>query len=558
MGKAGKVCRHGATYLFPYWLHLYGLIFGIGCKSSVKANGVEKMTKDFLLPVEKATEAKDGVFAAVQKFRAKNRPALADLRLEITNGLAASALDGNAKGAARDFGADIGVRVFWGKKIVAGGFAGKSLGIKDFEGIERAAKELLGTALKRAKANSAMKEKEMRKFPKEGKGLYSESFANIPIVQKEWHSVFRKSPLETPVEEFVKRAEGLSAEISKIGGIATNSISILSFVSRKIFASSEGSLIEQTRTITEPSVYVAAKGKANETYHEWISEQKGLEALEGENSHGKSIEDFARFIAQGTVELSNAPAIKPVKDAVVVTDPWFNTLLSHEICGHPSEADRALKRETAWAGRAWWFNNVSENLFGQRVGSEEMTVISNPEIEGYGNYAFDDEGTAGRKVVNVEKGVLREFMNSRETAQILGQKPNGHMRASSAQGMPLIRMSNTYFEAGSWGAKEIIEDTRDGYYIVGEKTPSIGESRQNFNITCWKCFRIENGEIGQLYRNAGIEYDSRDLFMSIEAADDVKLFNVPNCGKGTPMQTMRVGNGGPHLRLKANITGERE
>ena len=141
---------------------------------------------------------------------------------------------------------------------------------------------------------------------------------------------------------------------------------------------------------------------------------------------------------------------------------------------------------------------------------------------------------------------------------ILKEEPNGHMRASSASMMPVIRMSNTYFEAGSWKAKELIEDTRDGYSIVGEKTPSIGESRQNFNITCWKCYRIENGEIGQLYRSAGIEYDSRDMFATIEAADDVKRFNVPNCGKGTPMQTMRVGNGGPHLRLKANITGARE
>ena len=61
-----------------------------------------------------------------------------------------------------------------------------------------------------------------------------------------------------------------------------------------------------------------------------------------------------------------------------------------------------------------------------------------------------------------------------------------------------------------------------------------------------------------MYRSAGIEYDSRDMFATIEAADDVKRVNVPNCGKGTPMQTMRVGNGGPHLRLKANITGARE
>ncbi len=516
------------------------------------------MPAEFPLPIEKATEVKDGLFSALQKFSEKNMPVLADMRLEVSNGLAAGALNGNIKGAARDYGADIGVRVFWGKKMAAGGFAGKSLGVNDFGSVGKTLNGLLAVALKRAKFNSAAKEKEMKRFPKEGRGLYSTKFADVPVVQKEWSAPYKKNPLDATVEQFVQRSERLSQEIGKIEGIATNSISIFSGLERKVFASSEGSLIEQTRAITEPSVYIAAKGKADETYHEWIAEPRGLEALEGENSHAKSLEDFAHFLAHGTVELSNAPAVKFAKDATVITDPWFNTLLSHEICGHPAEADRALKRETAWAGRAWWFNNLQENMFGKRVGSEEMNVTANPEIEGYGNFAFDDEGTAMKKTTIIGNGILKGFMNSRETSSILGQEPNGHMRASCASSMPVIRMSNVFFEPGSWKADEMIEDTKDGYYIVGEKTPSIGESRQNFNITCWKCLRIENGEIGQLYRQAGIEYDSREMFMSIEAADDLKRFNVPNCGKGTPMQTMRVGNGGPHLRIKANIMGARE
>ena len=60
----------------------------------------------------------------------------------------------------------------------------------------------------------------------------------------------------------------------------------------------------------------------------------------------------------------------------------------------------------------------------------------------------------------------------------------------------------------------------------------------------------------KLYRQGGITSDSPEFFKSVDAAaDDFKLFNLPNCGKGTPMQTMRVGNGGPHLRGKAIVTG---
>jgi len=507
-----------------------------------------------MISIEKVTEVKEELFSEMQKFSSKENPKLADFRLEVSNGLGVEALNGNIKGATKDYSAEIGVRVFAGK-IVAGGFAGKSLGQKDFENTKPILRELLEVALKRAKINSIQKEKEMKKT--EARGLYSTNFAEIPVQKKDWIKKFKTNPMDANLEDFVKRSEELSKEISKIKGVAANGIGIYSGISKKLFASSEGSLIEQTKAITEPSVYVAAKGKNNETYHEWIAEAKGLEALEGDNSHGKTLEEFANFIANGTVELSNAKTAKFEKNVTVVTNPWFNTLLSHEVCGHPLEADRALKRETNWAGRAWWYKNSKDNQIGNKVGSEEMTIVSDPTIEGYGNYLFDDEGVEAKKIINLEKGVLKEFMNSRETAHILEEKPNGHMRASGADSMPLIRMSNTYFEKGSWKKEELIEETKKGYYIVGQKTPSIGESRQNFNITCWKCYRIENGEIKELYRNAGIEANSHEFFNTIEAADDIKRFNVPNCGKGTPMQVMKLGNGGPHLRGIANLTGKR-
>ncbi len=506
--------------------------------------------------IEKATELKQDIFDAVQKFSAKQKPAMADVRFEISNGQAAYALNGNVKQAARDYGIEIGARVFAGKKMVASGFIGKSLGEKDLSKIKEITAQMLEVAFKRAKLNSIEKEKTASKMKEQARGLYSTAFAEIPVLRKEWEKEFRENPMDKDLDFYIKRCEEVSKRIGKISGVSANSIGLMAGIEKKIFTNSEGSLIEQTRAITEPSVFISAKGTNEETFHEWMSDSKGLEVLEGDNPHGKTLEEFAEYLAEGTAELANAKTAKFEKDVEIITDPWFNTLVSHEICGHPSEADRALKRETAWAGRAWWFNNMDENMFGKEVGSPEMTIVSDPTFFGYGNYGFDDEGTPAKKVVNIENGILKGFMNSRETAAILNAEPNGHMRANSAASVPLIRMSNTYFEKGTWKKEELIEETRKGYYIIGEKTPSIGESRQNFNITCWKAYRIENGEIMELYRNAGIEYDSNKFFKSIKAANDVMHFNVPNCGKGTPMQTMRLSNGGPHLKGIANLTGK--
>ena len=63
--------------------------------------------------------------------------------------------------------------------------------------------------------------------------------------------------------------------------------------------------------------------------------------------------DFALGLARGG-GARGAPVL-PTSDreVVVVTDPHYNTLVSHEIIGHPVELDRALKMETAYAGRSW-------------------------------------------------------------------------------------------------------------------------------------------------------------------------------------------------------------
>lgn len=47
--------------------------------------------------------------------------------------------------------------------------------------------------------------------------------------------------------------------------------------------------------------------------------------------------------------------------------------------------------------------------------------------------------------------------------------------------------------------------------------------------------------------------------MNVDAVgNDFAVFPIPNCGKGQPMQVMRVGNGGPTLRSRARLTGRQE
>ena len=240
----------------------------------------------------------------------------------------------------------------------------------------------------------------------------------------------------------------------------------------------------------------------------------------------------------------------------MVTDPHYNTLLSHEIIGHPVELDRGLKMEAAYAGRSWLLRGLDDHQVGKQVASPLVTAYSDPSLPGYGHYAYDHEGTPARRVVHIDRGVFRGFMNSRQTAAVFGGEPNGHWKSTEAALVPLVRMSSTVFAAGDRDPADIIGEVDRGYYLVGHKIPSIAESRENFRISARKVYEIDHGRLGRLYRDGGIMADSRDYLMKVDAVgDDFRLYPISNCGKGQPMQTKKLGNGGPTMRSRAVLTG---
>ena len=221
--------------------------------------------------------------------------------------------------------------------------------------------------------------------------------------------------------------------------------------------------------------------------------------------------DFCKKLGADAVEVAAAPPLKPPDGPVaIVTNPHFNTLLVHEVVGHPSELDRALKYETAYAGRSWFLKNMWENQLGHQIASPLVTAYSDPLMEGYGSFKYDHDGTPARRAHIIRDGVLEEFLNNRQTAATMDVEPNGSARATDSHLVPLIRMTNTVFAPGEQDPQDIISEVESGYYIDGHRTPSIAESRENFRITAVKGYEIKNGQLGQLYRDGGITADSRD------------------------------------------------
>jgi len=263
----------------------------------------------------------------------------------------------------------------------------------------------------------------------------------------------------------------------------------------------------------------------------------------------KNITETAEFISEKASALLDAKPAKEEK-ATVIMNPDFVALLTHEILGHPSEADRVLGKEMAWAGGAWWKGKI-----GEKIGSENLNVFDDPTIKGsLGWYEFDDEGNKSKRTELIENGVLKQHMQSRETADIFQTNPTSNMRASSFRYMPLIRMACTCIDKGDWNQQEMIKDVKQGYLISNMKIPSIDMKRYNWSISCQYAQKIENGEVTDLLRDVIVLGTAPEFFNSIDACgDDFTIRPITNCGKGDPMQSMMMGNGGPSIRASAIV-----
>ena len=290
--------------------------------------------------------------------------------------------------------------------------------------------------------------------------------------------------------------------------------------------------------------------------------EKNQAANEAELQHDMEMYKKEQAIAHGDTSMAHGHGhgasshpkkvlhAKTMKDVQIVFDPYYQAILTHEIMGHPSEADRVLGREAASAGSAWWAGKI-----GERIGSEHLNIYDDPTIPGtMGFFPYDDEGVKTKRKILAEDGILLDHMHSRETAHIFNVEANAGMRAMTFEYSPLIRMSNTFMGGGDWKPEEIIEDTKKGVLVSTRKDNSIDDMRYNWTISAQEGWLIENGELTTQLKDVTVSGISPKLFASIDAVgNNREIKPVIGCGKG--MQMLYTGNGGPHMRGIANIVG---
>lgn len=228
----------------------------------------------------------------------------------------------------------------------------------------------------------------------------------------------------------------------------------------------------------------------------------------------------------------------------VILGSMMSGMLAHEAVGHTVEADLVLG------------GSVAGPALNKRVGSDLVnlvdfahTALGKPTpLPVY----LDDEGTPAEDAILIKDGILTGYMNSRESAQHFGVKPQGNARAWGFSDEPLIRMRNTAVLPGKDSLEDIIASVEDGYYLLSSnngQADTTGEFMFGVSIG----YEIKKGKLGKALLDTTISGVAFDMLKTVDmVSDSFEWVSSGFCGKKQPMP---VGMGGPALRCKIMIGG---
>jgi TldD protein len=409
-------------------------------------------------------------------------------------------------------------------------------------------------------ASSDVSEESLRKTA--ARALEVAAASNIASTQKvalsdvephvaTWSSRFEIDPWSIPLDRKIDHLLAATEPMRSDKRIHQVSGDLSCYRQEKIFASTVGSYIEQTTTEMGAGIEAVAIDDGEFQRRTYPNPFGGdFQAAGWEFVQALDLPSKAPQIRDEALALLRAPKSPAGRFDLIVGSSQL-ALQVHESCGHPTELDRAMGLEISLAGGSFLQPPMLGNF---RYGSELVNIVGDATIPGsIGSFGFDDDGVPAQRFHLIENGMFVGYLTGRDTAPFIGRVSNGTVRAETAARIPIIRMTNINLEPGTTPLADIIADTKRGIFVDTNKSWSIDDLRLNFQFGCEVAWEIEDGRLGRLLRNPVYGGTTPEFWRSCDAVADRaswQLWGLPNCGKGDPMQTMRVAHGAPAARFR--------
>jgi len=349
----------------------------------------------------------------------------------------------------------------------------------------------------------------------------------------------KKDPRVVPLATKKKVLDRYNETMLSVDGVTSTNITYSDGHKRVVFASSEGSYIEQER-IDVVSRLSATARKNGDMQQSSMS----LGAL-NDFSYIETLEETALALGKRAVELLFAPYVKAGTYPVVL-DPILAGVFCHEAFGHLSESDFVYEND-----------RMKEIMvLGRQFGQPHLNIVDGAAVPGLrGSFRYDDEGVPAQKTDLIRDGILVGRLHSRETAGKMGEKVTGNARALDYRFPPIVRMTNTYIEPGESAFEDLIADIDEGVYArnwFGGTT-----SMEMFTFSAGEAYMIRQGNVAELLRPVKLTGNLFTTLMNIDALGNDMDFNQGGgCGKAGQMP-LPVSNGSPHIRIQDCVVGER-
>ncbi len=374
----------------------------------------------------------------------------------------------------------------------------------------------------------------------------------VEAFEGRWTGPYEIDPFAVSIEEKLAVLLAADEALRSQGAVKVTEASMGFLKVAKTFASSAGSYVEQSHVESGAGITAYAVG-GGEVLSRSYPNSHGGQTVQGGWEAITSLDLVANAprVAEEAAALLQAKECPSTRTTVVIDGSQLG-LQVHESIGHPTELDRVLGDEAAFAGTSFLTLGDAGKL---RYGSERVTVTADATIPGsLGSFGWDDEGVPAQREAIVDRGLFRGFLTSRESAVVLGRTSNGCMRADGWNRIPLIRMTTVSLEPGDAGTLEdLIADTDDGIYLETNNSWSIDDRRLNFQFATEIGWEIHGGKLGAMIKRPNYTGITPQFWGSCDAVcgrEAWRVWGLANCGKGQPMQVAHVAHGAAPARFR--------
>ncbi len=371
-------------------------------------------------------------------------------------------------------------------------------------------------------------------------------------VVADWKSSFRKDPFDVPLEDKVGFLLKLNETAMKVKGVSYVSSEVFFVNEQKFFASTEGSVIEQSLIRSFPTFEVTAVDAARGDF-----QTRG--SLAGPKLIGYEYLETYPWLAEAegageeAVEKVKAKPVEPGQYDLVL-DPSHLWLTIHESVGHSTELDRALGWEADYAGTSFL---TPDKLGKFQFGSKIVNFFADrTQPHGLATVAYDDEGVPAQRWYVVKDGVFVDWQTTRELAALVGRESSyGCCHADSWGSVPFARMPNVSLEPSkeNVSADELIAGVKSGILIYGAGSYSIDQQRYNFQFGGETFWEIKDGKRGAMLRDVAYQSRTPDFWGACDGLGGEATYALNgalNDGKGEPGQSNAVSHGCPLARFR--------